>query len=280
MSDITVMCSSQLPVVESWIDGWPALKVIIPSLITGSIATMAYNVAKTQREIAANKYNLDLFDKRYEVFKEFDPLYNKIKNENIIPLYIKALKNLPEIEDKIKKSAYVYDGISNELIDRVLYDIRMVTKIHEKLSSIIYDNYSYSKKKEDKFISENFISKKSYREYITEKSEEIKKKEHKINTMMEGYENFSKEKKHFIDRNKHPTEVALKRLKEEKKEKEKPFKSGFNIIRLLRHLKFKEKQYFVNIKKDIDNIYSTMRQELDVSMRPYKKYKEKTIKNS
>lgn len=39
---------------------------------------MTYAVAKTQRKIAYNKYNLDLFDKRFEAYTEFRDEFHKI----------------------------------------------------------------------------------------------------------------------------------------------------------------------------------------------------------
>lgn len=48
---------------------------------------MAYFVARTQREIAENKYNLDLFDKRYPLYEEFDKEYTKTIKNDVYTLY-------------------------------------------------------------------------------------------------------------------------------------------------------------------------------------------------
>ncbi|MFT9324755.1 MAG: hypothetical protein ABF537_11535, partial [Acetobacter sp.] len=61
-------------------DFWFILKTFGPGCIAGLIALMALSVALTQRKIAANKYNLDLFDKRYEIYEKLNTFYDSIYN--------------------------------------------------------------------------------------------------------------------------------------------------------------------------------------------------------
>lgn len=72
-------------------DPWTLLffvKTFGSALITGGIAFLAFRIASSQRVIASNKYNLDLFDRRYVAFSEYETAQLEIEN----------LKH-PEIED-------------------------------------------------------------------------------------------------------------------------------------------------------------------------------------
>ncbi|MCW4589614.1 hypothetical protein NO263_03365 [Gluconacetobacter entanii] len=72
--------------------------------MTGSIASAAYFVARSQREIATNKYNLDLFDKRWEIYKEFYPFYTDKNN-----IFDSSFK---EKETVFEKIPLIFNGIT------------------------------------------------------------------------------------------------------------------------------------------------------------------------
>ena len=74
---------SDPPAPDKW-DFWFFAKTFGPSLIAAGIAGMALTVALTQRTIAANKYNLDLFDKRYEIYNEIIKLRRKVITGDIV----------------------------------------------------------------------------------------------------------------------------------------------------------------------------------------------------
>ncbi|KAA8389416.1 hypothetical protein, partial [Acetobacter sp. DmW_125124] len=64
---------------DNWRDWHFLVKTFGPISITGFIALAAYKVARTQREIASNKYNLDLFISRLRVYEDFVKILYKIK---------------------------------------------------------------------------------------------------------------------------------------------------------------------------------------------------------
>lgn len=56
---------------EDFCDFLSVIKFLLPAIIGAIVSLMAYFIARTQRAIAYNKYNLDLFDKRFEAYQEF-----------------------------------------------------------------------------------------------------------------------------------------------------------------------------------------------------------------
>lgn len=87
---------------------------IITACVTGSIASAAYIVARTQREIASNKYKLDLFDKRWSVFEEFYDIYNNIEKakKNNIVNHSNLVKEKPIFDKCLLKIYKVYDCLA------------------------------------------------------------------------------------------------------------------------------------------------------------------------
>lgn len=65
---------------DDWSNWHFLVKTFGPALMAGFIAVLAYRVANTQKTIATNKYNLDMFDKRWSVFEDFYKEY-KFYNE-------------------------------------------------------------------------------------------------------------------------------------------------------------------------------------------------------
>lgn len=55
-----------------------AMKNILSIFFTPILALMAFGVAYSQREIAANKYKLDLFFKRFELYNEYTKFYDDL----------------------------------------------------------------------------------------------------------------------------------------------------------------------------------------------------------
>nr|WP_156475426.1 hypothetical protein [Gluconobacter thailandicus] len=134
---------------------------IITACVTGSIAAAAYIVARTQREIAANKYDLDLFDKRYPLFEKINDAAEKIENydtekefivENIQSLdtyekihshcnqfiiYISKISNfnievIINIYDEINKSVRLYRNITPEKVSLLKSKIEILNKNKNK----------------------------------------------------------------------------------------------------------------------------------------------------
>lgn len=155
---------SDPPAPDKW-DFWFILKTfgpgIITALFTGTIAILAYRIAKTQREIAANKYNLDLFDKRYEIFDKIRPVYEKFKyikfddykiidNYNDVNFYKISFKENTIIENvdkflnikiisikkKLKKAPRIFNNIDMLDIDKIFY---ILSVIENDKKELVYD---------------------------------------------------------------------------------------------------------------------------------------------
>lgn len=159
---------SDPPAPDKW-DFWFILKTfgpgIVTALFTGTIAILAYRIAKTQREIAANKYDLDLFDKRYEIFENFIPCHDKINeldlkeyDDNIIKQFdndqidfneiskyqieqISLIKNFIEndlslIVNKLEKASRIFGSIKKDKVK----DFKKQLLIFRKEKKIFYQN--------------------------------------------------------------------------------------------------------------------------------------------
>ncbi|MDG6095643.1 hypothetical protein LOC54_11190 [Acetobacter sp. AN02] len=130
---------------------------IITACVTSSIASAAYIVARTQREIAANKYDLDLFDKRYPLFEKINDAAEKIEKydtgkecivENIQSLdtyekiishrnqciiYVERIRNfntevIKNVYDEINKSVRLYRNITPEKVSILKNKIELLNK--------------------------------------------------------------------------------------------------------------------------------------------------------
>lgn len=69
---------------DDWSNWHLWAKTFGPGLIAAFIALMAFGVANTQKQIATNKYNLDMFDKRWSVFEDFYKEYKIYLQINIL----------------------------------------------------------------------------------------------------------------------------------------------------------------------------------------------------
>lgn len=61
---------------------WEIGKIAIPSII----AFMAFSVARSQREIASNKYDLDLFNKRLDNYDDFVKEFNNLTTKDEVKI--------------------------------------------------------------------------------------------------------------------------------------------------------------------------------------------------
>ncbi|MBS1017263.1 hypothetical protein, partial [Acetobacter persici] len=122
---------------DNWSNWHFLAKTFGPGLIAGTIALMAYRVASTQKQIATNKYNLDMFDKRWSAFEEFYKIYNKITkcNETSIVDY-DELKN---IENDLQKCILKSEKLFEEITDNNILNIFSETLSNIK-SNISYCN--------------------------------------------------------------------------------------------------------------------------------------------
>lgn len=124
---------------------------IITACVTGSIASAAYIVAKTQREIAANKYNLDLFDKRFPIYEKYkDKFEDYIDADNV--------NNLPNIILSEKTLLLQVQ----KLFNNIKYDVDFLIKFSE-IISIMKETSNDSKKCS---LTEKIINSINYRNHI------------------------------------------------------------------------------------------------------------------
>lgn len=134
---------------------------IITACVTGSIASAAYIVARTQREIAANKYDLDLFDKRYPLFEKINDAAEKIEkydtgkecidgNIQLLDthneirshcdqyiIYIQKIRDfnidaIKSIYDEINKSVRLYRNITPEKVSLLKEKIEILNENKNK----------------------------------------------------------------------------------------------------------------------------------------------------
>lgn len=114
MTDIMFTCAPQIAAVSSWIDNFPALKTLTPPIITGSVtafmASLAYFVSRSQREIAANKYNLDLFEKRYPEYEKFLEAFRSAREEE--ELAWSTIDAVRKNKTLINKCSRMFSGIN------------------------------------------------------------------------------------------------------------------------------------------------------------------------
>lgn len=135
------------PNSDNWGDFCFYIKTFGPGMmtaaLTGTIAYLAFRVARTQKTIAANKYALDLFDKRYEIFDSMIDTHDKItkfeipdydkntlsnaeKNKTPVSIFVSEqlkiidcihnfmLKEFKGLSSKLEKSARIFRKITND----------------------------------------------------------------------------------------------------------------------------------------------------------------------
>ncbi|MBS1032917.1 hypothetical protein JK192_16320, partial [Gluconobacter cerinus] len=208
---------------------------IITACVTGSIASAAYIVARTQREIAANKYDLDLFDKRYPLFEKINDAAEKIEkydtrkeciDENIQLLdtyekihshcdqyiiYIEKISNfnidvIKSIYDEINKSVRLYRNITPEKVSLLKEKIEILNKNkyktykfneHENKICDTTDLYLniYLKKMHENIIK---FSRGQELEHFERKIQEHKNYIHDIKNKIEPHNDYGDEERGYI----------------------------------------------------------------------------------
>lgn len=127
-------------------DFWFILKTFGPSCIAGSIALMAFVVAVTQRKIAANKYNLDLFDKRYEIYEKLNSFYDLHFSHLVVFNYHFSYNSISnELKYILLRSSFLFENISKRKLpefEKLLGEIETEFKslLEEKLTVERYIN--------------------------------------------------------------------------------------------------------------------------------------------
>ncbi|MGY8604802.1 hypothetical protein ACTVH1_03650 [Gluconobacter cerinus] len=140
------------------------MPTIFSSSISAVIAFIAFCVAFTQREIAKNKYNLDLFDKRYQVYKEYYDFLKTISATVKLnkDLWIKEVncKEISELfnifENIIMRINMLYKDKREEIISIYIEKMQSMTANELIKSSYIeaVDNIKNSNEPKDTFIFE------------------------------------------------------------------------------------------------------------------------------
>lgn len=146
---------------DDWSNWHFLAKTFGPGLIAGLIASAAYIVARTQREIASNKYDLDLFDKRYPLFEKVNAYADKVEKYDTKNNYIMGnihsvnshkqlisycgiciddlekienfnIKNIDSIYDDITKSVKLYKNITPEMVSKLKSNVNSFFEHHQK----------------------------------------------------------------------------------------------------------------------------------------------------
>lgn len=139
MNSFTFTCSAP----DDWSNWHFLIKTFGPALIAGCIALLAYRVASTQKTIATNKYHLDMFDKRFEVFEEYHDFREKIlsydKRENKKGVYdYKIIFCIKELEKIMLKAYLLYDNLTVHIIKRHYFYKDRIEKIDKK-TAIVFE---------------------------------------------------------------------------------------------------------------------------------------------
>nr|WP_220572361.1 hypothetical protein [Gluconobacter oxydans] len=101
-------------------DFWFILKTFGPGCIAGLIALMALSVALTQRKIAANKYNLDLFDKRYEIYERLNSFYDSNSSPIILMNYNFSYVSIShELKYILLRASFLFENVSKDELSEI-----------------------------------------------------------------------------------------------------------------------------------------------------------------
>lgn len=130
---------------DDWSNWHLWAKTFGPAMIAGCIAFLAYRVARTQKTIATNKYNLDMFDKRFEVFEEYHDFrekilsYDKREYKKGVDDY-KIIFCIKQLKKIMLKAYLLYDNLTVHIIKKHYFykgkieDIyKEITVVHEAL---------------------------------------------------------------------------------------------------------------------------------------------------
>jgi len=97
------------------------IKIIGPVFVTGGLALMALKVASSQRTIAANKYDMDLFEKRLSSYEEFKNQTNISIEEKRNRLDATDIINYDEISGSLKKCSFLFPRFAKNGVDGDIY---------------------------------------------------------------------------------------------------------------------------------------------------------------
>ncbi|MCP9321025.1 hypothetical protein KBX73_14865 [Acetobacter persici] len=155
------MTDYYIPILVASENSSSLIRTFGPPLITGTItmlmAGFALKVSLSQRTIAKNKYNLDMFDKRWGVFEDFYKeykFYNEInilsdfpigeKINDIKKILLKAERFFEDItlldfhilQENIVELNYVFTTTSQKLTERAEIELH-----HKEFLPIYKENY-------------------------------------------------------------------------------------------------------------------------------------------
>lgn len=256
---------------------------MVTAIFTGTIAIFAYRVARTQRTIAANKYALDLFDKRYEIFDSMIKTHDKITkfkildyDRNTLPkaelnmtkpfdfaaelckviecIHNFMLKEFKDISSKLEKSARIFQKITKndvESFKKVLHEFEdQKNAFFMKLPGYPeYDQKSIEKHFEEIYI---YGSINNY-----EKEENFRDNKIKLYTTKCNNEKISVDK-YYINDIREKFYIIEKNHKENRKELCEYDKKLCELIPKMKYL-----------KKTFIKMYDTMNEYLYISEKAY-----------
>ncbi|MBS1016884.1 hypothetical protein [Acetobacter persici] len=107
---------------------------IITACVTGSIASAAYIVARTQREIAENKYKLDLFDKRLPLYEKYNEMYKELKDADLVSYSFGWKKLISSNKELLGKCSKIFSNLSDDI--KILEEINVFHEMTEKLGKL------------------------------------------------------------------------------------------------------------------------------------------------
>lgn len=203
---------------------------------------MAFSVSRSQREIASNKYDLDLFNKKLDTYDDFVKAFNDLTSNN----QSKKFECLSNARDNIKiidKSRVLFFGVSSEaeemkklctnydLYNDVLLAIKSkretIKNISEKMHSLNVEIKTYERKLNNIFshnlystvLEEIDLRKKEYERDKYQK--EINSINNEITNMNEG--KTQEEIDHIIPRIVHYYVVLSEKMIQQLKVRHKPY---------------------------------------------------------
>lgn len=258
---------------------------VVTAIFTGTIAIFAYRVARTQRTIAANKYALDLFDKRYEIFDSMIKTHDKITKFEILDYdrntFSKAkldmttpfvfatelckviecihnfmLKEFKDISSKLEKSARIFQKITKNDVER----FKKVLHEFEDQKNAFFMKLPGYPEYDQKNIKKHFVDICIYGSIHN-----FQQTKNFYNNKIESHiSNFENGKTHEDDKNKCINIEKGKIDKEEKKHKERR-KELCQFDKELYELILK----MIFLKESFIEMYDTMNEYLYISEKAY-----------
>lgn len=198
MNSYTFSCSTP----DDWTDWHFLLKTFAPvgvALASALIASLAFSVAKTQKTIASNKYNMDLFDKRWSVFEEFYILYKEIiVKHNPEFIHNKELYSvIISKKSAILKASKVFENIHFNEIENIFYLIDRLLGLKQKFIDARMNIVEYRDCK--KTIKSSLNAMKITKQKIRQKYDSAKKlNEGEVDYVLRNYYDYMKKSRIII----------------------------------------------------------------------------------